>query len=125
MIIGTGIDIVEIDRIAKAASKERFIEKIYSKAEIAIFEACKCKMETVAGRFAAKEAVLKAFGCGLGDIPMRCIEILRAPSGQPVIELSGEALQKAEELGARHMHISISHSARYAVAQVIAEGDEK
>ncbi len=125
MIIGTGIDIVEIDRITKAASKERFIEKIYSDAEIAIFETCKYRMETVAGRFAAKEAVLKALGCGLGDIPMRCIEILRAPSGQPVIELSGAAKEKATELGVKHMHISISHSARYAVAQVIAEGDAK
>ena len=123
MIIGIGIDIVEIDRIAKAASKERFMERIYSDAEIAIFEACNYRMETVAGRFAAKEAVLKALGCGLGDMPMRCIEILRAPSGQPVVELSGAAKEKAEELGVKHMHISISHSARYAVAQIIAEGD--
>jgi len=125
MIIGTGIDIVEIDRIAKAASKERFVEKIYSEAERAIFEACKYRMETVAGRFAAKEAVLKALGCGIGDMPMTCIEILRAPSGQPFIEISGEARQKAQALGVSRMHVSISHSARYAVAQVIVEGDAK
>ena len=125
MIIGTGIDIVEIDRIAKAAGKERFLKRIYSEAEIAIFEACKYRTETLAGRFAAKEAVLKALGCGLGDMPMTCIEILRAPSCQPVISLSGAAREKAEKLGVRHMHVSISHSARYAVAQVIAEGDAK
>ncbi len=125
MIIGTGVDIVEIGRITKAASKERFMERIYCDAEIRIFEACRLKMETVAGRFAAKEAVLKALGCGLGDIPMRCIEVLRASSGQPYISLSGEARQKAEELGVKRMHVSISHSALYAVAQVIAEGDEK
>jgi len=123
MILGTGIDIVEIDRITKAAGKERFMEKIFSDAEMAIFEACRYRMETVAGRFAAKEAVLKALGYGLGDMPMRCIEVLRAPSGQPVIELTGEAQKKAGEMGVKRLHISISHSARYAVAQAIAEGD--
>jgi len=123
MILGTGIDIVEIDRITKAAGKERFLEKIFSDAEINIFEACRYRMETVAGRFAAKEAVLKALGYGLGDMPMRCIEVLRAPSGQPVVELTGEAQKKAEEMGVKRLHISISHSARYAVAQAIAEGD--
>ncbi len=123
MIIGTGVDIVEIERIAKAAKNERFFEKIFSEAEIALFEAGKYRMETVAGRFAAKEAVLKALGCGLGDIPMKDIETLRAPSGQPVITLKGLAKQKADALGVKHMHISISHSERYAVAQAVAEGD--
>jgi holo-[acyl-carrier protein] synthase len=123
MIVGTGVDIVEIDRIAKAAAKERFVERIFSEEEIAIFKACNYRMETVAGRFAAKEAVLKALGCGLSDIPMRCIEVLRASSGQPVVELSGAAREKADALGVKHIHVSISHSARYAVAQAIAEGD--
>lgn len=123
MIIGTGVDIVEIDRIAKAAKNERFFEKIFSEAEIALFEAGKYRMETVAGRFAAKEAVLKALGCGLGDIPMKDIETLRAPSGQPMTTLKGLAKQKADALGVKHMHISISHSERYAVAQAVAEGD--
>ena len=125
MIIGTGVDIVEIERIGKAAKNERFFEKIFSDAEIALFEASKYRMETVAGRFAAKEAVLKALGCGLGDMPMKDIETLRAPSGQPVVALKGAAKQKANALGVTHMHISISHSERYAVAQAVAEGDAK
>lgn len=123
MIIGTGVDIVEIERIGKAAKNERFFEKIFTDAEITLFEACKYRMETVAGRFAAKEAVLKSLGCGLGDLPMKDIETLRAPSGQPVIALRGAAQQKADALGVKHMHISISHSERYAVAQAVAEGD--
>ncbi len=123
MIIGTGVDIVEIERIAKAAKSGRFFEKIFSDAEITLFEACKYRMETVAGRFAAKEAVLKALGCGLGDLPMKDIETLRAPSGQPVVALKGAAEQKAREMGVGKMHISISHSERYAVAHVVAEGE--
>jgi phosphopantetheine--protein transferase-like protein len=125
MIIGTGVDIIEIERIAKAAKNERFFDKIFSDSETALFEASKYRMETVAGRFAAKEAVMKALGCGLGDMPMKSIEVLRAPSGQPVVELKNEAKQKAEALGVKHMHISISHSERYAVAQAVAEGDAK
>jgi phosphopantetheine--protein transferase-like protein len=125
MIVGTGVDIVEIERIAKAAKNERFFEKIFSDPEIALFEASKYRMETVAGRFAAKEAVMKALGCGLGDIPMKSIEVLRASSGQPMIELKGEAKEKADTLGVQIIHISISHSERYAVAQAVAEGDTR
>ena len=62
MIIGTGVDIVEIDRIAKAMKNERFLDRLFTKEEIALFEACRYRAETVAGRFAAKEAVLKALG---------------------------------------------------------------
>lgn len=123
MIIGTGVDIVEIERIAKAAQNERFLERLFTADEIALFESRRCRTETVAGRFAAKEAALKTLGCGLGDVPMRCIEVLCAPSGQPVMILTGAAFQKAQTLGIKHMHVSISHTARYAVAQVIAEGD--
>ena len=123
MIIGTGVDIVEIERFAKAANNERFYDKIFSGAEKALFEACKYRMETVAGRFAVKEAVMKALGCGLGDVPMKDIETLRAPSGQPLLKLMGAAKQKADALGVKQIHISISHSQRYAVAQAVAEGD--
>lgn len=123
MIVGTGVDIVEIERIAKAAKNERFYNKIFSDAEMALFEACQYRMETVAGRFAVKEAVMKALGCGLGDVPMKDIETLRAPSGQPLLKLVGAAKQKADALGVKQIHISISHSQRYAVAQAVAEGD--
>lgn len=123
MILGTGVDIVEIGRIAKAAENERFLDKLFAPDELKIFKAGKYRMETVAGRFAAKEAVLKALGCGLSDIPMRDIAVTRAPSGQPMIALTGIARQKAEQCGVSRVHISISHSERYAVACAIAEGD--
>ena len=90
---------------------------------MALFEACKYRMETVAGRFAVKEAVMKALGCGLGDVPMKDIETMRAPSGQPLLKLKGAAKQQADALGVKQIHISISHSQRYAVAQAVAEGD--
>ncbi len=123
MIRGTGVDIVEIGRIAKAAKNERFFEKVFSDGEIGLFEACQYRMETVAGRFAAKEAILKALGCGLGDMPMKDIQVLRAPSGQPYVKLSGVAGEKAGSLGVTSIHISISHSEHYAVAQAVAEGE--
>lgn len=125
MIVGMGVDILEIERIAKAVKNERFYAKIFSEAEMVLFAACKYRVETVAGRFAAKEAVLKALGCGLSDIPMSCIEVLRAPSGQPIARLKDAAKEKAESMGVKTIHISISHSARYAVAQAIVEGDTK
>lgn len=123
MILGTGVDIVEIGRIAKAAKNERFLEKLFAPDELEIFKASGYRMETVAGRFAAKEAVLKALGCGLSDIPMRDIAVNRAPSGQPVIALTGVARQKAALCGVTRVHISISHSERYAVACAVAEGE--
>ena len=123
MIIGIGIDIVEIVRIDRPAQNERFYTDFFSDEEIAVFKACKYAPQTVAGRFAAKEAVLKALGQGLGGMPLREISIIRLPSGQPEARLTGEAKRTAEALGAKRIHISISHDGGYAIAQAIAEGD--
>ena len=123
MIKGIGVDIVEVERIAKAAENERFYTRLFTSAEVAVFERCHYRAETVAGRFAAKEAVLKALGCGIGDVAFADIAVLRADSGAPYIELSGSAQAKAAALGIKTIHISISHTARYAVAQAVAEGD--
>lgn len=123
MIIGIGIDIVEIARMDRPAQNERFYTDFFSDEEIAIFRACKYAAQTIAGRFAAKEAVLKALGLGLGGMPLREISIVRLPSGQPEVRLTGEAKQTAQRLGVRHIHISISHDGAYAIAQVVAEGE--
>lgn len=123
MILGIGIDIVEIARMEKPAQNERFYTDFFSDEERKVFEACKYAPRTVAGRFAAKEAVLKALGMGLGDMPLKEISILKLPSGQPEAMLTGEAKQKAEELGAKRIYISISHDGAYAIAQAVAEGD--
>ena len=123
MIIGIGIDIVEVSRMERPSQNERFYTDFFSDEERAVFEACKYAPQTVAGRFAAKEAVLKALGLGLGDMPLREISIVKLPSGRPEVKLTGEAQRKAEELGAKRIHISISHDGAYAVAQAVAEGD--
>jgi holo-[acyl-carrier protein] synthase len=123
MILGIGIDIVEIARMGRPSQNARFYTDFFSDEELEIFKACKYAAQTVAGRFAAKEAILKALGLGLGDMPLREISIARLPSGRPEVRLTGAAKQKAEELGARRIHISIAHDGAYAVAQAVAEGD--
>ncbi len=123
MIIGIGIDIVEIARIDRPAQNKRFYTDFFSDEELEVFKACKYALQTVAGRFAAKEAILKALGLGIGDMPLREISIIKLPSGQPEVRLSGEAKKKAESLGTRHIHISIAHDGAYAIAQALAEGE--
>ncbi len=123
MIIGTGIDIVEISRMERPTQNERFYTDFFSKDERELFDAQKYAAQTVAGRFAAKEAVLKALGLGLGDMPLSEISIIKLPSGQPEVKLKGAAKQKAEDLGVKRIHISISHDGGYAIAQAVAEGE--
>lgn len=123
MILGIGIDIVEISRMDRPSQNERFYTDFFSDEERELFESCKYAAQTVAGRFAAKEAVLKALGQGLGDMPLREISVVKLPSGQPEVRLYGAAKQKAEQLGARRIHISISHDGAYAIAQAVAEGE--
>ncbi|WP_067837558.1 holo-ACP synthase [Amphibacillus sediminis] len=117
MIIGTGIDIVELNRIKQLlASQPRFSRKILTVKEQACFNdlpSDKRKLEFVAGRFAAKEAFAKAYGTGIGKLAFRDIEILPNPYGQPIINVHG--------LEHYRFFVSISHSDHYAVAQVIIE----
>ena len=122
MIIGTGLDLVEVSRIRKAMQTQRFFTKNFSSREIEMFKARKDNAEVVAGNFAAKEAVLKALGCGIFDMPLIDIEVLRLESGQPYIELTGKAKQTAEQMGVSRIHISITHIAEHAAAQAISEG---
>ncbi|MBT3318743.1 MAG: holo-ACP synthase [Clostridia bacterium] len=122
MIIGTGLDLIEVKRIKKAMQTELFFTKNFTGDEIAMFESRKSNPEVVAGNFAAKEAVLKCLGYGLFDMPLIDIEVLRKESGEPYIILHGKAKLLAQEIGAEHIHISITHIAEFAAAQAIAEG---
>lgn len=123
MIIGTGIDVVEIARIQKLMQNNRFFTRVFTDSEMALFEACHFRLQTVAGRFAAKEAILKSLGLGLYDVPLTAIEVLRGESGQPYVALCGAAHERAQSLGVGRIHISISHDAGIAIAQAVAEGD--
>ena len=123
MIIGIGIDIIEVDRIERAMQKNGFVERMFTPAEIACFERMNHNPQTVAGAFAAKEAVAKALGTGFSaGVGFKDIELTHDEKGKPVIALFGGALARAEQLGGNRVHISISHIKSTAVAEAILEG---
>jgi holo-[acyl-carrier protein] synthase len=127
MIVGTGVDIVETLRIAQALKRhgERFSKRVYTPAEIAYCERFKNQAERYAARFAAKEAAFKALGTGWRDgVRWLDVEVTHLPSGKPELVLSGRAQELACELGVKCTAVSISHSDRYVVAQVIFESDD-
>lgn len=122
-IVGHGIDIVETARIRQSVEEhgERFLDRVYTPSEQAYCSRnTKRYFEHLAGRFAAKEAVLKVLGTGWrGGIAWTDIEILPEPSGQPKVRLTGESLRIATELGIAQWHISISHIETHATASAI------
>lgn len=119
IMIGIGVDVIEIGRIEDACHRwsGRFLERIYSPREQTL---CRNRPHALAARFAAKEAVMKALGTGTHGVGWREIEILRLASGQPQVRLAGKALQKAQELGWQEVAVSLSHSRDYAVAVVVS-----
>lgn len=125
-IIGHGIDLIETKRIAEMVGKygEKFMLRVFTQDERAYAEQSrKRSAEHLAVRFAAKEAVLKALGTGWRDgIAWTDIEVIRAPSGQPGIQLTGRALEMANEKGITGWLLSLSHTSVYAQASVIAVG---
>ncbi len=124
MIYGIGTDIVEIARIGRMLDKhgKGFIDKIFTPAEIVQAEKRKDRVQYYAGRWAAKEALSKALGCGIGEKCSWCdITILTTLSGAPQLELSAQALEANQLIGADSIHLSISHEQHYACATVIIE----
>jgi holo-[acyl-carrier protein] synthase len=110
-----GIDIVEISRIEAAIKRTTgFLERVYTPDEIACYRQ---KISSLAARFAAKEAVIKALNSP--DLSLRDIEILSAPDGRPLLNLYGQAKKQAVRLGIASLEISLSHSQDYAVACVV------
>lgn len=124
MILGIGTDIIEIKRIEEAIQRRStFMDKIFTqKEQIQVKEKNK-KSETLAGMFAAKEAVSKALGIGFRGITPKQIEILTDDLGRPMVNLLEEAYVIGDKMGIKHLHVSISHCKTYAVAYVIAEGE--
>lgn len=121
MVLRTGVDLIEIARIEEVIARhgKHYLERIYTPAEL---EQCGRRVESLAGRFAAKEAVAKALGCGIGDVAWTEIEILGDEQNAPVLTLHGVALQKAGELRVRTWSVSISHSQSHSVAFVVMLG---
>ena len=118
MNLRTGVDLIEIERIRSAIERhgEHFLKRIFTPAEI---ELCCGKIESLAARYAAKEAVAKALGCGIGDISWQEIEVLHDSRSAPVLNLYGEAKKLAENLGLDSRSISLSHSQDHAIAFVV------
>ena len=121
MKLRTGIDLMEIARIEEVVSRhgKHYLERVYTPAEL---EQCGKRAESLAGRFAAKEAAAKALGCGIGDVEWKEIEILGDEQRAPVLHLHAKAAQKAEELGLTTWSVSLSHSQSHAVAVVVGIG---
>ena len=113
-----GVDIIEIERIEEAMARwgERFLDRIYTEAELAI---CRNRAPALAVRFAGKEAVMKALSTGTKGIGWREIEVLANADGKPLIRLHGRAQRKAEELGIAELAVSLSHSREFAIASVV------
>ena len=122
MILGTGIDIIEVERIGKAATKEGFMARVFTPEEQQRFAKYNNDPARIAGAFAAKEAAAKALGTGIGSVEWREIEILHHQSGQPYARLSGDAEKQMKKLGGHTLHISISHIKAIAAAQAVLEG---
>jgi len=123
LIKGIGVDIVEINRIKQAINKhQRFKKRFFTAAENEYCESKADSMQHYAGRFAAKEAVVKALGTGFKGFKWQSIEVINIASGKPVVKLNDKASLIADELGIKEIMISISHSDNYAVAQAVAIG---
>jgi holo-[acyl-carrier protein] synthase len=124
MILGTGIDIIEVSRVTAAYERhgERFVNRILRPAEIAYALSHKRSGPFLAARFAAKEAVSKAFGTGIGaQLGWQDIEVCRKESGEPYVVLHDGGARLLEARGARIVHLSLSHTENYAAAMAILE----
>ncbi len=122
-ILAHGIDLVDCPRIEEMVARhgERFVQRIFTAAEQAYAESNKNKIEKLAGRFAAKEAILKLMGTGWrGKIAWTDIEIINNSSGQPEVTLDGEVEKIAGKLGIKHISVSITHTANFAIASAVA-----
>jgi holo-[acyl-carrier protein] synthase len=125
LIIGMGVDIAEVDRIKAAIERhgETFLRRVYTAGEREYCEGFRNKYERYAGRFAAKEAAMKALGTGWRrGVRWVDFEVVRELGGRPTIRLDGEAKKIAGELGVKRIALSITHTAEQALAQVIFEG---
>jgi len=121
--IAHGIDLVDFPRIEEMIKRhgERFLNKVFTTAEQAYADANKNGVEKLAGRFAAKEAILKLMGTGWrGKIAWTDIEIINNPTGQPEVTLCGEVKKIADRLGIKHISVSITHTANFAIASAVA-----
>lgn len=119
-ILDIGVDIIEIDRINDAINKnDRFLYKLFTEKEIEYFKSKNFKVETIAGNFAAKEAISKAIGTGIRKFKFSDIEVLRNDLGKPIVKTYNNLNQICIDFNVLEIKVSISHSQKYAVANAI------
>ncbi len=118
IILGIGVDIIEIDRVVLATKNQRFIKKCFTQAEQKF---CEKHKKSYASNFAAKEAFVKAVGTGFGKISPIMVEVLRDTKGRPYINLYDYAKEYATLLGVSKIHVSISHNKSDVIANVVLE----
>lgn len=124
MIVGSGIDIAEVDRIRQSVERygARFVERVFTPAEIAYVERKANKYERFAARFAAKEAGMKAIGTGWRrGVRWQDFEVTNLPSGKPTLKFHGVAARFAQRLGVRNVALSLTHTKENAMAFVVLE----
>jgi len=124
MIAGIGVDVVEVGRLREASNRERLLARLFTVGELSDCRGAH-RWQSLAARFAAKEAVLKALGTGLRGMRWQDIEVIRNDLGRPGVRLAGEAARQAERLGVAEVLISLSHTEHYAVAQAVAVRSER
>lgn len=125
MILGIGSDLAEVPRIRASRERfgDRFLRRIYTDAEIQFALSKANADERFAGRFAAKEAGMKALGTGLaGGVTWHDFTVIREPSGKPTLALTGAAARIASQKGVQRIHLTITHTAEFAMAVVVMEG---
>ena len=122
-MIGIGIDAVEVDRFRRALrTHPGILDRLFTPAERAYGETARDPAERLAARFAAKEAVMKALGVGLGAFAFRDVEVVRAPSGAPSVALTGRAADLAADRGVTSWRLSLTHTRLMAEAVAVALG---
>lgn len=122
MIVGLGTDLVELARLERSLAKPEFKKLVFTEEEIGYCDRQAKSIASYAGRFAAKEAIFKAFGTGWsGEMKLTEVCVLNNDEGKPYFKLSGEVQRVAESVEATNIHLSISHSETVAVATVIIE----
>ena len=124
MIVGTGIDVIEVPRVAASIERfgQRFLNRVFTESEIRYCDSKANRVERYAARFAAKEAGMKALGTGWNHgVRWRDVEVRRQPGGRPTLAFHGRAAEFASQMGVTNIALSLTHTAAEAMAQVILE----
>ncbi len=122
-IIAHGIDLVDFERIEELLNRheQRFTERVFTARELADADKVKNRIENLAGRFAAKEAVMKLVGTGWRDgVAWTDIEVVNNELGQPIVNICGKVKELADDKGIEQITLSITHTANFAIASVVA-----